>query len=452
MDLTQQFVLTEPNMKTIAHLFFQLLTMKISQEQLARVLRPNVLELSSMFRKHDYELRAAGGAVRDLLTGLTPHDIDFATTATPEQMKKMFQEEGVRMINETGEKHGTITARIGEENFECTTLRIDVTTDGRHAEVQFTKDWYLDANRRDLTINSMFMDMEGTVYDYFDGHKHLEDRRVEFVGDSDTRIQEDYLRILRYFRFYGRIAVEPNAHSSEVLKSIARNSDGLSMISGERIWTELQKIAVGTYGGQLLARMIECKLGPHIGLPQNYDGEACAQLFARCSTTGIDPHALQAMTVMAAGFSNVDDAYEFIARIKCSRKDRELLVFILENRDAMLASKSLKIAQDLLADLVIDQKMHRDLSLARVKELLLYTCSTQVLQELERWRVPDFPIQGGVLADKLDDKRKTKAVTQVLYDKWKKSGFAMTSEDLLKFVDEIQSKIDLPSKKKKVKR
>lgn len=158
--------------------------------------------LVSIFKEYGYELRVAGGAVRDLLLGKQPKDLDFATTATPTQMKDMFTTENVRMINMNGEKHGTITPRINDkENFEVTTLRIDVVTDGRHAEVQFTTDWLLDALRRDLTINSMFLGLDGSVYDYFYGFDDLKKRRVAFVGDPQTRIQEDYLRILRYFRF-----------------------------------------------------------------------------------------------------------------------------------------------------------------------------------------------------------------------------------------------------------
>ena len=105
------------------------------------------------------------------------------------------------MINTNGERHGTVTPRINDkQNFEITTLRIDVITNGRHAEVQFTTDWQLDAYRRDLTINSMFLGFDGTVYDYFNGYEDLMKRRVRFVGDPDMRIKEDYLRILRYFR------------------------------------------------------------------------------------------------------------------------------------------------------------------------------------------------------------------------------------------------------------
>ena len=104
-----------------------------------------------------------------------------------------------------------------KENFEITTLRIDRVTDGRRAKVEFTKDWKLDAERRDLTINSMFLDREGNVYDYFDGMADIENRIVRFVGDAETRIQEDYLRILRYFRFFGRISAFPDSHLQETI-------------------------------------------------------------------------------------------------------------------------------------------------------------------------------------------------------------------------------------------
>lgn len=136
-----------------------------------------------------------------MLLNKCPTDLDFATVATPEQMKIMFNDAQVRMINLNGEKHGTITPRFESGGqFEITTLRIDVATNGRHADVQFTTDWQLDANRRDLTINSMFLDFDGNVYDFYFGYEDLMKRRVAFVGKADQRIKEDYLRILRYFR------------------------------------------------------------------------------------------------------------------------------------------------------------------------------------------------------------------------------------------------------------
>ena len=410
--------------------------MKITDAQLALVLRPGVVKLAAMFEKYNHEMRIAGGAVRDLLRGIDPHDLDFATTATPDQMKEMFEKEEVRMIGSTGEKHGTITARIDEENFECTTLRIDITTDGRHAEVQFTKDWYLDANRRDLTINSMFLGLDGTVYDYFNGKEHLERHQVEFVGDADKRIQEDYLRILRYFRFYGRIAKEPIADSPGVLEAITRNGEGLSKISGERIWMELQRIVVGNFGGHLLRKIMDCKLGPAIGLPSNFNSEHCIELLEKCESNHIDKSALQAMTVLAVGFSNTDDAYEFIARIKCSRKERELLVFIIEQRKHYLDSPSLKSMQDMLTEMVVIDKRRRDVAMAEISQLLLSTYQKEMLDALIAWEIPKFPVTGGMLVGKVKHKKMIRAVTLQLFKAWRDSDYSLTNDELLEAIDE----------------
>lgn len=159
---------------------------------------PELNVLADIFKRNDYELRIAGGAVRDILMGIHPKDLDFATTATPTQMKDMFTKEEIRTINTNGERHGTVTSRINDKaNFEVTTLRIDVVTDGRHADVEFTTDWLLDASRRDLTINSLFLDLDGRVYDYFYGYDDILKRRIAFVGNPAQRICEDFLRIYR---------------------------------------------------------------------------------------------------------------------------------------------------------------------------------------------------------------------------------------------------------------
>jgi tRNA nucleotidyltransferase (CCA-adding enzyme) len=239
---------------------------KLNNELFRSIFTDELNQLLEVFKKYNHDIRIAGGAVRDLLMDKEPKDLDFATTATPAQMKAMFETENIRLVNMNGEKHGTITPRINnKENFECTTLRIDVVTDGRHAEVEFTKDWLLDANRRDLTINAMFLGFDGSIYDYFYGFEDLKDQRVRFVGDADKRIKEDFLRILRYFRFYGRIAEVADKHDKETLKVISENGEGLKRVSGERIWVELKKILQGNFAGELMLAIVECELAEFIG-------------------------------------------------------------------------------------------------------------------------------------------------------------------------------------------
>lgn len=272
---------------------------------------------------------------RDLLQGKIPADIDIATTATPTEMKEMFQKEGIPMINMNGEKHGTITPRVNSKtSFEITTLRIDEETDGRHAKVKFTQDWELDANRRDLTINSMFLDFEGHVYDYFYGFEDLKRRRVAFVGNPSDRIREDYLRILRYYRFYGRIADSADNHETFTIDAIRENIEGLANISGERIWAELKKILMGNYGAELTRNLLEQGAAQFIGLPSNCGMKE----FERVSSTGLKP---QPITMLVALLDTPDDAIKLHERLKLSAGERDLAFFLTQNREAMKDEKDI---------------------------------------------------------------------------------------------------------------
>jgi poly(A) polymerase/tRNA nucleotidyltransferase (CCA-adding enzyme) len=185
------------------------------------------------------EARVVGGAVRDALAGRPITDIDLATPCTPEQVTKALQEAGIRVVP-TGIDHGTVTAVLGERSFEITTLRRDVVTDGRHAVVAFTDDWRTDAARRDFTINAMSMARDGEVFDYFGGTADLRAGIVRFVGDPATRIAEDHLRILRYFRFFARYSTGPA--DAAALAAIRAGASGLGNLSAERVWSELSRI------------------------------------------------------------------------------------------------------------------------------------------------------------------------------------------------------------------
>lgn len=230
------------------------------------------------------------------------------------------------MINMNGEKHGTITPRVNSKtNFEITTLRIDEETDGRHAKVKFTQDWELDANRRDLTINSMFLDFEGNVYDYFYGYEDLKQKRVAFVGNASDRIKEDYLRILRYYRFYGRIAECPDLHEAQTIEAIRENIGGLANISGERIWMELKKTLMGKFGAELTLNLLEQGAARFIGLPESPN----IKEFGRVSSTGLNP---QPITMLVALLHTPEDALQMHERLKLSAAERDLAFFLAQNR------------------------------------------------------------------------------------------------------------------------
>lgn len=307
---------------------------KVDSDEFHSIFTPELEALVALFKKYNYELRIAGGAVRDILMKIKPKDVDLATTATPDQMKDMFIKEEVRMINTKGEKHGTITPRIhNKENFEVTTLRIDVRTDGRHADVVFTTNWQLDANRRDLTINSMFLGFDGTVYDYFYGYEDVLKRRVIFVGDADVRIKEDYLRILRYFRFYGRIAADAHSHDKTTLAAIKANANGLAKISGERIWAELQKIVVGNYGRELVLEMLACDLLEYCGLLAQPNITEFKRI---CSDLAHFEQPHLPILYMISLVHSAEEAMQLHERLKLSGYERDLALFITQQRDRVI--------------------------------------------------------------------------------------------------------------------
>ena len=185
------------------------------------------------------EVRYVGGCVRKILNKENTDDIDLATNLTPDQVKTCLDNNKIKYF-ETGLEHGTITAKIDNQNFEITTLRKDVKTDGRHAIVEYTTSWEEDALRRDFTINSIYSDIDGNLYDPNNGHKDLINGIIKFIGEPETRIKEDYLRIIRYLRFYsGYSNVD---HELNIIKIIKQNIEGLGKVSKERQFNELQKI------------------------------------------------------------------------------------------------------------------------------------------------------------------------------------------------------------------
>lgn len=185
------------------------------------------------------EARVAGGAVRNALIGQPVADVDIATTCLPDETIRRAEAAGFKVVP-TGIEHGTITIVAGGKPFEVTTLRADVETDGRRAKVSFGRDWKADAQRRDFTINALYAEADGTIVDLVGGIADIEARRLRFIGDPEARIREDYLRILRFFRFFAWYG--DGRPDAEGLKACARLKGGLSQLSAERVWSELKKL------------------------------------------------------------------------------------------------------------------------------------------------------------------------------------------------------------------
>jgi poly(A) polymerase len=184
--------------------------------------------------------RYVGGAVRDTLLGLPVSDVDIATALLPDEVINRLEAAGIKAIP-TGIEHGTVTAAVAGKNYEITTLRRDVATDGRRATVAFATDWQEDASRRDFTINALYAaPKSGEVFDYFEGLSDLDARRLRFIGDANQRIAEDFLRILRYFRFLARYG--GGQIDGDAIQACAAGAHGLTALSRERIAQELTRI------------------------------------------------------------------------------------------------------------------------------------------------------------------------------------------------------------------
>ncbi|GBR22045.1 CCA tRNA nucleotidyltransferase [Asaia spathodeae] len=256
------------------------------------------------------QARLVGGSVRDLLLGgQDVHDLDLATPEPPEEMQARLEAAGVKTIP-TGLSHGTITALIARVPYEITTLRRDITTDGRHAEVAWTTDWQEDAARRDFTINALFCDRHGEIHDYFGGQDDLKAHRLRFVGDAGQRIEEDALRILRFFRFDARFGDEkPDV---EALSAITARAGLIAGLSGERLASEMLRILVGPHLMRTLGHMDEAGiLAPIVPAPR-------LDRLARALDNGLPEDGLLRLGVLS-------DAPDLAGKLRLSGKQIERL-------------------------------------------------------------------------------------------------------------------------------
>ena len=274
------------------------------------------------------EVRFVGGCVRDALAHRPVKDIDLATRDPPEKVIALLEAAGIRAIP-TGIAHGTVTAVTGARHFEITTLRIDVETDGRRAKVAFTDDWAADAARRDFTINAMSCSLAGDIYDPFDGMFDLAQGRIRFVGRAAERIQEDALRLLRFFRFYatfGRPPTDPEALSA--CRGLAPLVDALS---GERVRAELFRILLAPDPASVISLMQGERVLERV-LPEAGD-VGRLRVEAWLTTTalrldGLEPDALRRLAALVR--VNHDGALRIAARLRLSNAERDRLAVLAE--------------------------------------------------------------------------------------------------------------------------
>jgi tRNA nucleotidyltransferase/poly(A) polymerase len=267
------------------------------------------------------EARLVGGAVRNALLGIpAPSDVDIATTALPDEVIRRAAAAGFRPV-ETGKEHGTITVVAEGMPFEVTTLRQDVETDGRRAKVVFGRDWRQDAQRRDFTINALFASRDGKLHDYVGGLADLEARRVRFIGDPATRIAEDYLRVLRFFRFHASYAEGPLDPGG--LAACIRARTQIETLSRERVRMELMKLLNASAAAPTCEAMMEAGiLGPVLGgvpLVASLRRVVAIEVAARLA-----PDACRRLGALGVGI--VEDAERLSQRLRLSNAETERLL------------------------------------------------------------------------------------------------------------------------------
>jgi poly(A) polymerase len=282
----------------------------------------SLIRLLGVLDRDGEEARVVGGAVRNALLGEPIAEFDVATTALPEEVVRRVTAAGFKPVP-TGIEHGTVTVVIEGHPFEVTTLREDVETFGRHATVRFGRDWRADAERRDFTMNALSVAADGTVFDYVGGLVDVEARRVRFIGDAATRIAEDYLRILRFFRFhaaYGHGVPDP----AGLAACIAARS-GLEQLSRERVRMELFKLLLARHAVPTLATMTESGLLVPVlgGVPDlaSFSNMAKVEVAAGVQTDPV--HRLGALAVRVA-----EDGERLWLRLRLSNAEHERLVSI----------------------------------------------------------------------------------------------------------------------------
>ena len=276
---------------------------------------PGLQVILARLREAGHVGRCVGGAVRNALLGEPVSDIDIATTATPDVVLRLFGKKDYRAIP-TGIDHGTVTVVAGGKSFEITTLRRDVATDGRHAKVAFSEDWSEDAERRDFTINALYVDADGTLFDPVGGVADLETRCVRFIGDPATRIAEDYLRILRFFRFYAQYGRgKPDRAGLEACLAMR---EGLGNLSSERVRAELLKLLAAPGAIPALDAMFDFGLLlPVFGLVPRI--ELLRRLCAIEAALGRSPDAFLRLGALVVEVT--EDAEHMATRLKLSRRE-----------------------------------------------------------------------------------------------------------------------------------
>lgn len=376
------------------------------------------------------DVRFVGGIVRNRLLGEPLGDVDIGTPDTPDVVMERLAGAGLKAIP-TGLDHGTVTAVDGGLTYEITTLRRDTACDGRHAAVEFTEDWIEDASRRDFTINAMSLSPDGTLFDYHGGAQDARAGKVRFVGDPADRIQEDYLRILRLFRFqarYGRSDID-----NATLEAVRLHAKGLARLSVERITQELAKLLAARNPAPVVGVMTTTGVLGEI-LPEAHAGPALARLVAREHETPSPADWLRRFAALLP-----EETGEIAARLKLSNAEAQRLAVLAAHDPVIGPATSVNDFNRALYRLgqgvVIDR-----LLIAWAKDGDDPAWKTQ-LARANTWTEKTFPISGAdVLALGIAPGPRVGELLRAVEDFWIGGGFSADRESLLGYLRERAGK------------
>ncbi|MBB3590051.1 poly(A) polymerase [Rhizobium sp. BK529] len=388
------------------------------------------------------EGRVVGGAVRNSLMGLAVADIDIATTLLPEVVMERAQAAGVKAVP-TGVAHGTVTLVIDGRPFEVTTLRTDVETDGRRAKVAFSTDWQSDAERRDLTINALYANAAGEVIDLVGGLADIEKRNIRFIGDAATRIAEDYLRILRFFRFFAWYGSgRPDA---EGLKASSAARSKLKTLSAERVWSELRKLLSAEDPGRALLWMRQVAVLTEI-LPETekWGIDTIPALVATEKALGWAPDPLLRLASIIPPDPTRVEA--LASRLKVSNAEasyfKEWVKAAPVNDEISAAAFERLLYRNGTDGIIVRLKLA--LSIARGKaegsfeEMSRSARLSKLLDHARAWKKPQFPLNGGdVVATGIQAGPKVGEILSTLENQWVEENFFADRATLLARLSEI---------------
>ena len=377
------------------------------------------------------EARVVGGAVRNTLIGDPPGDIDIATTALPAEVAKRIEAAGFRAVP-TGVEHGTLTVVAAGQPFEITTLREDVETFGRRAKVAFGRDWKRDAERRDFTMNALSASREGKLYDYVGGLPDLAARRVRFIGNAASRIAEDYLRILRFFRFHA--AYGKGAPDAEGLAACIAGRGGLEQLSRERVRMELFKLLVARHVVGALAVMTEAGLLDQVlgGVPQLASFANIVKLEAQ---VGLPADAVRRLG--ALGVWVIEDADRLRERLRVANVEYERLASMADRCWRISSTWDEKRARVLLYRLGRERFIDRVLlAWARSPQGAADESWHRLAMLPERWEVPTFPLRAADFIKRgLPKGPRLGAALAAAEEAWTAAGFPLDSASLSAIAD-----------------